>query len=110
MKPEEQFRKINKIIAKSWQDDEFKARLVADPTASLRQEGVEIPPGVEMRVVADTDSVRYLRLPLKPSTEELSDQQLTQVVGGDCAATAIICKSACNGDICYCVCSGGSGL
>jgi hypothetical protein len=110
MKPEEQLRKINKIIAKTWQDEEFKARLVADPATSLRQEGIEIPAGVEMRVVADTDSVRYLRLPLRPSTEELSDEQMTQVVGGGCAATAIQCKSACSGDICYCVCSGGSGL
>ena len=109
MKPEEQLRKINKVIAKAWQDEVFRKRLEADPAASLKAEGVDIPPGVEMRVVADTDRVRYLRLPLRPSTQELSDEQLTQVVGGTCAGTAIQCKSAC-GDACYSICSGGSGL
>jgi hypothetical protein len=45
MKPEEHARKVTKIIAKAWMDEGFKARLLSDPMATLKEEGVEIPPG-----------------------------------------------------------------
>jgi nitrile hydratase alpha subunit len=84
MKYEENARKIEKIIAKAWMDEGFKQRLLSDPAASLKEEGVEIPPGVEVRIVEDTDSVQHLVLPMKPSSKELSDEQLVAVAGGYC--------------------------
>jgi hypothetical protein len=47
MNSEEQVRKISKIIAKAWMDEEFKKKLLADPMASLKEEGAEISPGVK---------------------------------------------------------------
>jgi hypothetical protein len=81
MKYEENARKIEKIIAKAWMDEGFKQRLLSDPAASLKEEGVEIPRGVEVRIVEDTDTVQHLVLPMKPSSKELSDEQLVGVVG-----------------------------
>jgi hypothetical protein len=44
MKYEENARKIEKIIAAAWIDEGFKQRLLSDPAASLKEQGVEIPP------------------------------------------------------------------
>ena len=82
MNANEQAKKLNKIIATAWLDKGFMDRLIADPKAVLKEEGVEVPPGVEVRVAADTDKLRYLPLPLRPPLSELSDEQLTQVKGG----------------------------
>jgi hypothetical protein len=76
MKPEEHARKVTKIIAKAWMDKGFKARLLSDPMATLKEEGVEIPPGVEVRIAVDTDKIPHLLLPMKPAGEALSDAQL----------------------------------
>jgi len=83
MKPEDQARNIQKVIAKAWMDEGFKQRLLADPATTLKKEGVETSPGAEVRVVEDTDKVNYLVLPMKPSSAELSDEALRQVSGGD---------------------------
>jgi len=87
----EQFQEYTKlsgqVLAKAWADEEFKARLLADPAAVLREEGLPIPQGIEVRAVENTDTVMYLTIPPKPG-EELSDEQLNQVVGGDTASTA----------------------
>ena len=81
MYTEEQTKKMQQIVAKAWSDDGFKQQLLADPAAALRGEGVELPPGVELKVVENTSSVRYFILPMKPSSE-LSDDELNNVAGG----------------------------
>jgi hypothetical protein len=78
---EEYAKKYGQIVAKAWADEEFKARLLADPAAVLQSEGISIPAGVELRAVENTPEVMYISLPPKPS-EELSDEQLNQVAGG----------------------------
>lgn len=84
MTQEEQMRKMQQIIAKAWMDEAFKQRLLSDPATILKKEGVEILAGVEVRIVEDTDKVSHLVLPRKPSSAELSDEQLSNVAGGFC--------------------------
>jgi hypothetical protein len=100
MKPEEHARKVTKIIAKAWMDEGFKARLLSDPMATFKEEGVEIPPGVEVRIAVDTDKIRHLLLPMKPAGEELSDAQLADVAAGTAIeyATLLVLNSC--GSIC----------
>ena len=74
-------------VAKAWADDDFKQRLLADPAAVLQAEGIAVPQGVELRAVENTDKVMYFMLPPKPG-DELSDEQLDQLAGGDCAGSA----------------------
>src|SRR5262245_11355114 len=71
----------SQIVAQAWADEAFKRRLLADPAAVLQEHGIAVLPGVRARVVEDTDRVIHLTLPAKPS-EELTDQQLQQAVGG----------------------------
>jgi hypothetical protein len=82
MNQEEQNKKMGQIMAKAWADDAFKQKLLANATATLREEGVDVPEGVEVRVVENTDKVSYAVLPLKPRAEELSDKALDRVAGG----------------------------
>ena len=80
--PQAQQKKMGQIIAKAWSDENFKHQLVANPAAVLKAEGVEIPAGVAVRVMENTATVFHLVLPPKPTTGELSDEQLENVAGG----------------------------
>lgn len=73
---------IGRVIAKAWSDDDYKARLLADPTSVLTEAGVDLEDGVEVRAVEDTAQVRHLVIPLAPAEGELSEDALEQVAGG----------------------------
>ena len=71
---------MHKVITKCWEDEAFKARLLADPAAMLAAEGVQMPEGVTVNVAVDSEDVRTLVIPLPP-TGALSDEELTAVGG-----------------------------
>ena len=77
----EQENPLQKIITKCWEDEAFKARLLADPAATLAAEGMQVPEGVTVNVAVDSKDVRTLVIPLPP-TAGLSDAELDQVAGG----------------------------
>jgi hypothetical protein len=73
----------NRMVAKCWADAGFKARLLASPAEVLKVEGVELPAGIEFRIVENTPTVQYWVLPLPPKEAgELDDEQLSRVSGG----------------------------
>ena len=78
-----------KIIARAWRDPAFKAKLLADPHATLKEAGVTVPEGVTVKVVENTDTHHHLVLPPKP-TGELSDEDLDKVAGGTLITVAQI--------------------
>jgi hypothetical protein len=79
----EEFQKAyGKVVAKAWADEDFKAKLVADPKTVLKENGLAIPDDVEYRIVENTDKIVHLILPLKP-TEQLSEEDLEHVAGGN---------------------------
>ena len=75
---------VKEALRKSCQDASFRSRLAGQPSETLRAEGYDIPPGVEVEVLQDTDEVLHLVLPFNAmaSKVELSDAQLASVVGG----------------------------
>lgn len=79
--PNENAKKMGQLIAKCWDDEDLKAKLIANPAAVLKEFGLEAPAGVELKVVENSAQVQYLVLPSKPS-DELSDEQLDGVAGG----------------------------
>lgn len=75
--------RMGRIIARTWADDEFRKKLLSDPAAVLRAEGMPIPAGMVFRVVEDTEKVCHLVLPVRADTwGELSDADLDKVSGG----------------------------
>ncbi|NGZ74905.1 NHLP leader peptide family RiPP precursor [Saccharibacillus alkalitolerans] len=56
------------VIQKAWEDPEFRARLLADAKAALRDAfGVELPDGVKLTAVEETAQHFYLVVPPHPS-------------------------------------------
>ena len=62
----------------------YRARMVAEPRAVLREFGVELAEDTEIRVWDSTSEVRYLVLPRRPGgTDSLSEEQLAALVTRD---------------------------
>ena len=80
MSNEEQGKKMDQLIAKCWADDGFKQKLLADPAATLKAEGVALPAGLTVKALENTDSVFHLVIPAKPTA--LSDEDLDKVAAG----------------------------
>ena len=71
-----------KIIAKAWEDPQFKQELLKNPRAVFKEYGFELKTGVEMQVNEATDKKVFLVLPPKPSGE-LTEAELKRIAGGD---------------------------
>jgi hypothetical protein len=71
-----------RLVAKAWSDESLKQRLIEDPATVLREQDIEVPYDVEIKVLEDTDQVRHLILPASPSGD-LSDEDLGGTVGYD---------------------------
>lgn len=78
---EKQSEKIGNIIARCWKDPSFKQKLLADPMETLKSEGIEVPSGLSVNVVENTDKIFNLVLPRNPK-EELLDTELEGIAGG----------------------------
>ena len=76
------YTRMGTLIERSRVDPEFRARLTdsAGPD-ELRKLGIELPPGVEARIVANTEETMHVVLPQDPSAM-LSDESLAHVSGG----------------------------
>ena len=76
---------IEQVLAASATHSDLRASLLADPRAALRQFGIEIREGVEIRVAENTPEVLHLALPpASPpvASDDLSDEQLEAASGG----------------------------
>lgn len=80
MNQEDLGRKMSRIVAKCWLDEGFKKMLLADPSAVLQAEGVELPAGLSLKAVENSDKVFHLVIPNRPA--DLSDEDLDKVAGG----------------------------
>ena len=72
---------LGKVIARAWRDPAFKAKLIADPQAVLREAGMAVPAGATVKVVQNTGTHLHFVLPPKP-VGQLSDEALDEVAGG----------------------------
>ena len=70
-----------RLIEKAWQDETFRAALLADPKGVIEAElGQALPQGITVKVVEETADTLYIRLPLSP--DQLTDELLNLVAGG----------------------------
>ena len=68
------------IAMKATEDDEFRARLVADPRATVEAEiGLRFPDGYQLHVHEESATDAHMVLPPKP---ELSQEHLDRIAGG----------------------------
>ena len=71
----------SRAIARAMKDKTFKARLLADPAATLKQAGVEVPDDLAIRVVENTANQVYMVLP-DSRDDALSDTDLERIAAG----------------------------
>jgi hypothetical protein len=93
----------SQLVARAWCDEGFRKRLRSDPRNVLAEHGMEVPQGMDVKVVEgaeaavvdDPGAVRYLTLPASPP-DELAEEHLV----GDVVAWC----GACGGCGCRCRC------
>jgi hypothetical protein len=86
----ERAKKWAMIQAKAWKDKTFKAKLLAHPNQVLKENGIEVKPGVHIKVVENTKSDKYLIL---PSPEELSETEMNRLNAGVDVSCTFDCSS-----------------
>ncbi len=74
--------KWSNLGREAWHDESLKRRLIENPAAVLEEHGLRLRPGIEIRVVENSDTVAYLTLPRRRATSDLNDEQLDRVAGG----------------------------
>jgi hypothetical protein len=105
-------KKHGRLVAKAWADPAFKERLLAHPAAVLREQGFDVPAGIEVRVVEDAESTQTatfeeienvfcVALPARPALVS-SFEQLT---AGPAKVFNGICNCGCAGPP-HCGCHG----
>ena len=68
------------VTMKAAEDDDFRARLIAAPRATVEEEaGIRFPDGYRLHVHEETATDAHVVLPPKP---ELSREQLDRIAGG----------------------------
>lgn len=75
------------LANRCYRDEEFRRQFIADPTAALREQGVDIPAGVAIVVKQNDERVWHVPAPSdamvkKLSLAELSDAQIDGITGG----------------------------
>lgn len=74
---------IAKTIARAWAEPEFKKKLVGDPRSALAEHGIEVPEGVTVKTVENTDDTVHLVLPARPADAgDVSMDDLERIAGG----------------------------
>ena len=77
-------RAIEDLILELYGDPDLKKRFLENPTALLKERGLEIPPEIVLRVVEDTPDVRHIVLPYivpgtTPTLEEV-EQRASKII------------------------------
>ena len=81
---------LARLFAACWKDEALKARLLADPKAVLKEHGLDVPDGIDVKVVENADDCVHITLPAPPAGDmDLSDEELSNAAGGgSCAAVS----------------------
>ena len=68
-------------------DEAFRQHLLRDPKQTVERElGLTLPEGVTVQIYEEAPTTLHLVLPMKPLTaqlQELSDEELKEIAGGD---------------------------
>ena len=84
-----------KIVAQAWADEDYKKRLLDSPKSVLEAEGLDIPEGVEIKVVEATEKQALLILPPKPAGGKIEENEERLAAGlppSFCSTNAYICQ------------------
>ncbi len=79
----EQKNALAQLFAACWKDEALKARFLADPKTVLAEHGLDVPDGIDVKIVENADDCVHITLPAPPENHtELSDTELGDAAGG----------------------------
>ena len=79
----EQKNQLAALFAACWKDEVLKARFMSDPKAVLAEHGMDVPDGMDVKVVENADNCVHITMPAPPTgSNELSDEELSNAAGG----------------------------
>ena len=79
----EQKNALAQLFAACWKDEALKARFMSDPKSVLKDYGLEVPDGMDVKVVENADNSVHITLPAAPvESMDLSDDELSNAAGG----------------------------
>ena len=94
----EQRNALAKVFAACWKDEALKARLQSDPKAVLTEYGMDVPDGIDVNVVENTDNTVHITMPQAPTgAADLSDEELAGAAG---AGSLISCYGDATAGLC----------
>jgi len=78
----EQKNALAQLFAACWKDEALKARFMSDPKSVLKEYGLEMPDGMDVKVVENADCVHITLSAAPSSSGDLSDDELSNAAGG----------------------------
>ena len=79
----EERNQLADLFAACWKDETLKQRFMSDPKAVLAEYGMDVPDGMAVNVVENTDNTVHITMPAPPSGgKDLSDDELRNDAGG----------------------------
>lgn len=79
----EQKNALAQLFAACWKDEDLKARFMADPKAVLAEYNLDVPDGIDVKVVENADDCVHITMPRSPANaDKLADEELSYAAGG----------------------------
>ena len=83
----EERNQLAELFAACWKDDALKQRFMNDPKSVLAEYDMPVPDGMDVKVVENADNCVHITMPMAPSGNDLSDEELSAAAGGFCLGT-----------------------
>ena len=89
----EQKNQLASLFAACWKDEALKARLMSAPKAVLAEHGMDVPDGMDVKVVENADNCVHITMPAPPIGHmELSNEELSSAAGVRCQTRSATCR------------------
>ena len=95
----EQKNQLASLFAACWKDEALKARFMSDPKAVLAEYDMDVPDGMDVKVVENAGNCVHITMPAPPAGHlTLSDEELSNAAGGcmSCYVAPIATAGGCN--------------
>ena len=78
---QQRMNQFRALVQRYHADPNYRRQVETDPVAAFREQRVELPSDIAIRVLANTDDTLYMVLPPDPNMD-LGDEMLTAIAGG----------------------------
>ena len=86
----EQKNALAQLFTACWKDEALKARFMSEPKDVLKEHGLDVPDGIDVKVVENKEDCVHITLPAPPSGHmDLTNEELATAAGGGWGAPGL---------------------